>query len=92
LTERVIVHAFSRFGAKHADCPVGCDDTNHTTGWSSRVMFRPEGEAVSYTYFQDKAKDCGEDLSWNVKFLPGQFHEVKVYMRVNSPGAHALPF
>lgn len=76
-------------GLKHcryADCPTGCRDTSNETGWSNRLMFRPEGAAVSYTYFIGKVRDCGDDLSWDARFIPGQYHEVRVYMKVNSPG------
>lgn len=65
-------------------------DTSNTTGWSSRLMFRPEGAVVSYTYFLGKVKDCGDDLPWNAYFLAGQFHEVKVYVKMNTPGTNLL--
>jgi hypothetical protein len=41
---------------------------------------------VSYTYFPGKRNRCGDDVPWGVNAQPGKYHEVKLYIKVNTPG------
>jgi hypothetical protein len=70
----------------HADCPVGCRKVNYNAGWSNRIMWRKKGNLVSYSYLPDKTIRCGVDLPWNRKAVPGEWHEIKLYMKMNNPG------
>ena len=51
-------------------------------------MWRKGGKLVSYVYNDCKSKDCGEDWPWDAKCVPGKWHEISVYCKVNDVGAH----
>ena len=68
-----------------ADCPVGCSPTNGA--FSSRVMWRRYGDLVSYVYHDDKSERCGDDMEWSGELDDGSWHDIRVFIRVNDPGA-----
>lgn len=60
-------------------------------GWSVRVMWRKNGEAVAYAYHMDKPGTYGEDFKWlwqgkPVKFNPGKWQRVQLKVTLNQPG------
>ena len=62
-----------------------------TDGWSARMMWRTQGNAVQYVYHPDQPNNYGEDLPWTiedqvVQFTPGQWHEVVHEIKMNTPG------
>lgn len=70
-----------------AECPVGCEATQGS--FSSRVMWRRHANLVSYQYYDAKTKRCGEDAKWpGTTMAPERWHQITVYLRVNTPGAH----
>lgn len=68
------------------NCPVGCRSVGHNAGWSNRIMWRKQGHLVSYAYHPDKERRCGVDFRWGQMVKPGEWHEIKLYMKMNVPG------
>lgn len=58
--------------------------------WSSRMMWRERGAAVTYLYAPDwNAKhEYGEDKPWGRRFEAGRFHTVETCIDMNRPGSH----
>ena len=56
-----------------------------TDGWSGRMMWRRDGEAVQYLYHPDQPGTYGEDLRWNRRFEPGRWHTVEHRFVMNTP-------
>lgn len=65
------------------DCPTGGDDADN--GFSSRYMWRPEGELVLYLYHLNKPGKFGEDLSVG-RVEPGECLELAQQVRLNDVG------
>lgn len=64
----------------------GGDVPNGTDGWSARMMWRAEGEAVQYVYHPDQPTQWGEDLDWGRRFSPDRWVTVETRIRMNVPG------
>lgn len=70
-------------GLGPSDHVSGCSPMTDT-GWSSRVMWREEGELIIYLYHQDKTRNCGHIFRSGVYFTRGQWVTVSLYTKVNS--------
>lgn len=70
------------------DCPVGCSTVGRDRGWSTRVMWRRRGGMTTYAYYPDKPRAirCGEDWYWSSGVQAGRWHNVRLHVRVNTPG------
>lgn len=67
-------------------CPVGCTTVSHNAGWSNRIMWRKKGHLVTYAYHPDKEKRCGQDFRLGKQAVPGEWHEIRLFMKMNVPG------
>lgn len=52
-------------------------------GWTARLMWRRNGEAVLYLYHMDQPRRYGEDFSLHHRFIPGRWHRVRQRVTVN---------
>lgn len=64
----------------------GGDRPNGSDGWSGRMMWRRNGEAVQYLYHPDQPGTYGEDLSWEENFPTGEWITVEHRIVMNTPG------
>jgi hypothetical protein len=59
-------------------------------GWSGRMMWREDGQAVQYIYHPDQPGTYGENLYWNIggqrSFSPGTWVQVEHRFVINTPG------
>lgn len=73
-------------GSNCSGCVV-CDGTN---GFTARLMWRPEGEAVLYLYHMDKEATCGQNIplknqeGQNIHFQRGRWYTVTQRVKINS--------
>ncbi|VUD67277.1 Extracellular exo-alpha-L-arabinofuranosidase [Thalassocella blandensis] len=65
----------------------GCNPIS-PSGWSGRVMWRPGGTPVIYSYHQDRANRCGDDIYSNRTFSVGQYQAISLHVKVNDPGQY----
>lgn len=70
------------------DCPVGCSTVSRDRGWSTRLMWRKRGGMTTYAYYPDKPQTirCGEDWWWSNGLQSGRWHNLRLYVKVNTPG------
>lgn len=62
----------------------GCEP-KASDGWSARLMWRAEGEAMNYFYGQDRQNPCGDgDVSGRSVFEQGRWHSVEIIVSLNS--------
>lgn len=61
-------------------------ETLEPDGWSARVMWRAEGRAVTYTYYQDQKDRFGGDgaQAGTFAFEAGRYYAVSLHVRLNS--------
>ena len=59
---------------------------NGTNGFTSRYMWRENGQAVLYLYHMDKPDIWGEDLPLGRSFQRGQWHHMVQRVKVNDNG------
>ncbi len=62
-----------------------------TDGWSARMMWRTDGDIMNYVYHPDQPENYGENMYWQsdgqtLQFIPGQWHDVKHEITMNTPG------
>lgn len=71
---------------KKAACPTGCSSVDRDRGFSTRLMWRRGGGIVTYAYYPDKPKSirCGEDWKWSEKLQSGKWHEIKIWLKLNT--------
>ena len=69
----------------HADCPVGCEASGQT--YSSRIMWRREGQLVSYVYLPGKSEECGVDWDWPGAFAGAAWRTITYFVQMNDAGA-----
>jgi hypothetical protein len=67
-----------------AECPVGCKEAQ--SSFSTRVMWRPKGQLVSYVYYPGKDAHCGADWIWPGAFGGSGFQTIRFFVQVNDPG------
>lgn len=73
------------------ECYTGGNRPSQGDGWSSRLMWRKEGNVVQYLYFVDQAGTYGDDAKWDLngtapqkQFVPGQWHRIVTRVVLNS--------
>lgn len=68
--------------------PAGGKKSDGSDGFSARIMWRENGQVFQYMYWMERApeKNWGDDLPWNVRFIPGQWHTLKTEITMNTPG------
>ena len=60
---------------------------NGNNGFSTRMMWVEDGDAISYVYHPDQPSTFGERFSWQgAGFSPGQWTTVETRVRLNTPG------
>ncbi len=69
----------------------GNKPTGHD-GFSARMMWREDGQAVQYLYYPDQPGRYGHQIPWlqattgePVRFIPGQWHTVVHQVKINTP-------
>ena len=68
----------------------GCVDCDGTNGFTARLMWRPDGEAVLYLYHMDKTATCGQNIplkdkaGQNIHFQKGRWYTVTQRVKINS--------
>lgn len=69
-------------------CPVGCSDVDKDRGFSTRLMWRSKGNVVTYAYYPDKPKSirCGEDWVWSDSLKAGKWHDIRMWIKLNTNG------
>lgn len=58
-------------------------------GFTARLMWRTDGEAVLYLYDLTKSRagtKFGEDIAFGQRFIPGRWHEIRQTVTLNTPG------
>jgi hypothetical protein len=70
-----------------AGCPVGCQEAE--SSFSTRVMWREEGQLMSYVYYPGKEAACGADWYWEGAFAGSNYRTIRFYVKVNTPSASA---
>jgi hypothetical protein len=73
-----------------ADCPSACQNVTANTGWSVRIMWRRNGQLESYNYNAGKLKLCGDDYPFDLNVVAGQWFDVTLYVKMNTPGVPCL--
>ena len=71
-----------------ADYPAGCAREPHlpqSSGWSNRLMFRPNGVPEHYMYLPGR-EDCGIRYPWTTTFEAGKWQDVTLFIQLNTPG------
>jgi hypothetical protein len=60
-------------------------------GWSARVMWRRDGRAVTYTYYQDQKDIYGDDGApvRAFAFAPDRYYAISLHVRLNSAAQRA---
>jgi hypothetical protein len=59
-------------------------------GWSARVCFKRDGFITSYVYHQNMKGKYGEGkASKNFYFKKGQYYQIAIYVKINSPATTA---
>lgn len=77
--------------------PAGGKKSDGSDGFSSRIMWREQGEVFQYMYWMERApeKKWGDDLPWtdpasenrmSMRFIPGLWHSLKTEIVMNTPG------
>lgn len=68
----------------------GGNPPNGTDGWTTRMMWRENGQVTQYVYHPDQPGTFGEYFFWNLGgqrfFVPGQWHSVEHRVVMNTPG------
>lgn len=71
----------------------GGDQPDGGNGWTLRLMWRPEGRAVVYSYLPPSDHGKYGSATWGLDmymgdshFAVGQWHRIDQYVRVNDPG------
>ncbi len=60
-----------------------------TNGFSTRMMWVEQGDAISYVYHPDQPSRWGDDLHWQgASFTPDRWTTVETRVRLNTPGQH----
>ncbi len=81
---------FVRGGKLHGlgpDNPVTGGRDMRPDGWSSRIMWRQEGQPHTYLYVQDKETIYGiGQRAESFRFQQGRWHAVSIHVGVNSSG------
>lgn len=80
---------FVRGGKLHGlgpDAPVAGGNAMTPGGWSARLMFNPDGKLATYLYEQLKKSKYGSGRqAKDFRFVPGRYHAVSLYVRLNDP-------
>jgi hypothetical protein len=66
----------------------GCAD-EQPDGWSTRNMWRRDGEFVNYSYEQNRPNGCGRDYKDEgspFRFQVGTYYTISQHVKVNTPG------
>lgn len=68
--------------------PAGGKKSDGSDGFSARIMWRENGQIFQYMYWMERAqeKNWGDDLPWNARFTPGEWHTLKTEITMNKPG------
>jgi len=74
-------------GLAGGDAPTGCVNTG-PNGFSARMMWRGGGALIGYTYDQDQASGCGNDLATTFTFKSGTWYSMKERVRLNTGRNH----
>lgn len=60
------------------------------SGFSARVMWR-ESDLMSYSYYAGMTEDhCGENWYWDQTTTAGQWHTIRMHVKLNTPGVISL--
>jgi hypothetical protein len=86
-TPRTSLQAITTLFRVCADCPSGCQTVTANDGWSTRIMWRVDGQLESYNYNIGKVKPCGDSFPFSRNVEPGQWFDVVLYVKMNTPGA-----
>lgn len=83
----VMAHAA---GGNDSDETPPDDGPDGENAWSSRMMWRDGGAAVTYLYAPDwnARHEYGENKPWGRRFQDGRFHTVETCVTMNTPGRH----
>lgn len=66
--------------------PTGCVEDGHFHGFTTRLMWREDGQAFSYLYYPGKRARCGDYAALAVSFQKGRWHTVLQHVVLNDPG------
>ncbi|MBD2779837.1 polysaccharide lyase [Xenorhabdus szentirmaii] len=73
-------------GLSGGDHPSGCIDNGDFDGFSSRLMWRKEGELFGYLYYPEKEERCGDYIKLNVSLKRGVWYTLTQYVSLNNIG------
>ncbi|MDD5071556.1 MAG: hypothetical protein PHQ42_02350 [Patescibacteria group bacterium] len=79
-------------GLVGGEANTGGKKPNGEDGWSARVMWQKDGAVRQYVYHVGQADSLyGDGRPWqeegeNCFFIPGQWHHLETYIKMNSPG------
>ncbi|MBC8954864.1 polysaccharide lyase [Xenorhabdus sp. PB62.4] len=73
-------------GLSGGDHPSGCVDNDSFDGFSSRLMWRKEGELFGYLYYPEKESRCGDYVKLNTSLKKGVWYTLTQYVKLNSIG------
>lgn len=86
----------ARAGTNPGDA-AGCNAVNDYS-WSGRSMWITPGsypnsssapnEWIGYMYNPTKANSCGDNVQSDTSFVAGQWHRIKQYYKMNTPGSN----
>lgn len=67
----------------------GGNRPNGFDGWSTRIMWRQEGQLVQYVYHPDQPTIYGEDFEWDCpEAIPGSWYQVETRIVMNTPSEY----
>ncbi|MBI6550434.1 polysaccharide lyase [Xenorhabdus lircayensis] len=73
-------------GLAGGDRPSGCVDNDSFDGFSSRLMWRKEGELFGYLYYPEKEARCGDYVKLNTSLKKDIWYTLTQYVKLNSIG------
>ncbi|MDX7986004.1 hypothetical protein FE392_01450 [Xenorhabdus sp. 12] len=73
-------------GLAGGDRPSGCVDNGSFDGFSSRLMWRNEGELFGYLYYPEKESRCGDYVKLMASLKRGAWYTLTQYVKLNSVG------
>ncbi|MDX7999300.1 hypothetical protein FE394_08810 [Xenorhabdus sp. Reich] len=73
-------------GLAGGDHPSGCVDNGDFDGFSSRLMWRKEGELFGYLYYPEKQERCGDYVKLNISLKKGIWYTLTQYIALNNIG------
>ncbi len=67
-------------------CKSGGGKPNADEGFSARLMWRPNGQMVSYLYHPNQKYNYADDFQWGIAFETGRWYEITQRIKLNSVG------